>query len=166
MGRVAALLNARGGSYRVQPASSTTLAQIRENPAVLVGAYNNDWTYRMVNPLRFHFAAHPDERIIDANNPTRSWARDRSKRFTDTPDYALVARFRNPSTNSMVVVVAGIQRFGTDAASQFATSPELLQAFNRQIGWNWRDKNVEVVLRVDVVNGRAGAPIVEATHIW
>ena len=166
MGRVAALLNARGGSYRVQPASSTTLAQIRENPAVLVGAYNNDWTYRMVNPLRFHFAAHPDERIIDANNPTRPWARDRSKRFTDTPDYALVARFRNPSTNSMVVVVAGIQRFGTDAASQFATSPELLQAFNRQIGWNWRDKNVEVVLRVDVVNGRAGAPIVEATHIW
>lgn len=166
MGRVAALLNAHGASYRVQPASYTTLAQIRENPAVLVGAYNNDWTYRMVNPLRFRFAAHPDERIIDSLNPERSWARDRSKPFTDTPDYALVARFRNPSTDSMVVVIAGIQRFGTDAASQFATSTELLRTFNRQIGWNWRDKNIEVVLRVDVVNGRAGAPIIEATHVW
>ena len=71
-----------------------------------------------------------------------------------------------PPTDSLVIVIAGIQRFGTDAASQFATSSELLQEFNRQVGWNWRNKNVEVVLRVDVVNGRAGAPIIEATHIW
>ncbi|MEG9437306.1 hypothetical protein JAO29_14195 [Edaphobacter sp. HDX4] len=166
MGRVAALLNTRGGSYRVQPASYTTLAQIRENPTVLIGAYNNEWTDRIVGPLRFHFTPHPEERIVDAQTPGRFWARDRSKPFTDTPDYALVVRFRNPTTDSFVVVVAGIQRFGTDAASQFVTSPELLQEFNRHVGWNWQDKNVEVVLKVDVVNGRAGAPIIEATHLW
>jgi len=166
MGRVSALLNARGGDYRVQPAAYTTLAEIRENPVVLVGAYNNAWTVRMVEPLRFHFAQHPDERILDAQNLSRFWARDLSKPFSDTPDYALVARFRNPSTDSIVVVIAGIQRFGTDAASQFATSTELLKAFDHQIGGNWRDKNIEVVLRVDVVNGRAGAPIIEATQIW
>jgi len=166
MGRVAALLNARGGSYRVQAAAYTTLAQIREDPTVLVGAYNNEWTYRLAEPLRFHFAPHPDERIVDAQDPKRSWSRDRSKPFGDSPDYALVARFRNPSTDSIVVMIAGLQRFGTDAASQFATSADLLEDFNRQIGWNWRNKNIEVVLRVDVVNGRAGAPIVVATHLW
>jgi hypothetical protein len=166
MGRVAALLNARGGDYRVQSAASTTLAQIRENPTVLVGAYNNDWAYRMTEPLRFHFSRHPQERILDSQTPGRFWARDLSKPFSETPDYALVARFRNPSTDSIVVVLAGLQRFGTDAASQFATSHDLLVEFNRQVGWNWRDKNVEVVLRVDVVNGRAGAPIVEAFHVW
>jgi hypothetical protein len=166
MGRVAALINARGGAYRVQPSAYTTLAQIRESPTVLVGAYNNDWTRRLVEPLRFHFAQHPEEIIVDAEDPKRFWARDRSKPFSDCPDYALVARFRNPTTDSMVVVIAGIQRFGTDAASQFATSPDLLEYFNRQVGWNWRDKNIEVVLRVDVVNGRVGAPIVEATHVW
>jgi hypothetical protein len=166
MGRVAALLSAGGGSYRVQPAAYTTLADIRENPTVLVGAYNNDWAYRLVEPLRFHFAPHPEERILDALEPRRSWARDRTKPFSDSPDYALVARFRNPSTNSMVVVIAGLQRFGTDAASQFATSTDLLEGFDHRIGWNWRDKNVEVVLRVDVVNGRVGAPIIEAIHLW
>jgi hypothetical protein len=166
MGRVAALLNAHGGDYRVQSAASTTLAQIRENPTVLVGAYNNDWTYRMVEPLRFHFSRHPDERILDTQSSGRFWARDRSKPFSETPDYALVARFRNPSTDSIIVVLAGLQRFGTDAASQFATSHDLLEEFDRKIGWNWRDKNVEVVLRVDVVNGRAGAPIIEAFHVW
>jgi hypothetical protein len=166
MGRVAALLNSRGGGYRVQPASATTLAQIRENPTVLVGAYNNDWTYRVVEPLRFHFTRHPDERIVDLQDPTRSWMRDKSKPFTDTPDYALVARFHNPSTDSLIVVLGGLQRFGTDAASQFATSPDLLRVFDRQIGWNWREKNIEVVLRVDVVHGRVGAPIIEASHVW
>lgn len=166
MGRVAALLNAHGGSYRVQSAAYTTMAQIREDPTVLVGAYNNQWTYRLAGPLRFHFAQHPDERIVDAQDPKRSWSRDRSKPFNDSPDYALVARFRNPSTDSVVVIIAGLQRFGTDAASQFATSTDLLEDFNHQIGWNWRDKNIEVVLRVDVVNGRAGAPIVEAMQIW
>lgn len=166
MGRVASLLNSRGGDYRVQSAASTTLAQIRENPTVLVGAYNNDWTYRVAEPLRFHFTRHPDERILDAQDPKRSWERDHSKPFGDTPDYALVARFRNPSTDSMIVILAGLQRFGTDAASQFATSRDLLDEFDRQVGQNWRDKNIEVVLRVDVVNGRAGAPIIEAFHIW
>jgi len=166
MGRVAALLNSRGGEYRVQSAASTTLAQIRENPTVLVGAYNNDWTYRMVEPLRFHFTRHPEERILDAQSPGRFWERDHSKPFGETSDYALVARFRNPSTDSMIVVLAGLQRFGTDAASQFATSRDLLEEFNRQVGQNWRDKNIEVVLRVDVVNGRVGAPIIEAFHVW
>jgi hypothetical protein len=166
MGRVASLLNARGGEYRVQSAASTSLAQIRENPTVLVGAYNNDWTYRMAEPLRFHFTRHPEERILDAQNPGKFWERDRSKPFGDTPDYALVARFRNPSTDSMVVILGGLQRFGTDAASQFVTSRDLMDEFDRQVGQNWRDKNIEVVLRVDVVNGRAGAPIIEAFHVW
>jgi len=166
MGRVASLLNSRGGEYRVQSAASTSLAQIRENPTVLVGAYNNDWTYRMAEPLRFHFTRHPEERILDAQDPKRFWERDHSKPFGDTPDYALVARFRNPSTDSMIVILAGLQRFGTDAASQFATSRDLLDEFDRQVGQNWRDKNIEVVLRVDVVNGRAGAPIIEAFHVW
>jgi hypothetical protein len=166
MGRVAALLNSRGGSYRIQPAAYTTLAQIRENPTVLVGAYNNEWTSRMIRPLRFHFSIHPEERIVDDEDPNRSWARDLSKPFTDTPDYALVARFRNPTTDSFIVAMAGIQRFGTDAASQFATSSELLQELEHRVGRNWRNKNIEVVLRVDVINGRAGAPIIEATQIW
>ena len=166
MGRIAALLNARGGNYRVQPAANTTLAEIRENPTVLVGAYNNDWTYRVVEPLRFHFTPHPDEKIVDSKDPTHFWMRDRSEPFNNGEDYALVVRFRNPSTDSIVVVIAGLQRFGTDAASQFATSPDSLKELDRWLGPAWPDKNIEVVLRVHVVNGRAGAPIIQAAEAW
>jgi len=166
MGRVAALLNTRSGSYRVQPSAYTTLAQIRENPTVLVGAYNNAWTVRFLAPLRFHFTNHPDERIVDAKDASRFWVRDRTKPFNNSEDYAIVARFHNPSTDSILVVIAGLQRFGTDAASQFATSPDLLRDFDRQANPDWKNKNVEVVLKVDVVNGRAGAPIVVASDSW
>jgi len=166
MGRVAALLNSRGADYKIESANETTLEQIRESPVVLVGAYNNLWAQRLLLPLRFHFNIKPGEAILDSWHPEKRWTRDTTKNFGDTPDYAIVARFRNPSTDSMVVVVAGLQRYGTDAASQFVVSPRLLDIFNKQIGWNWTDKNVEVVLRVDVVNGKAGVPIIEATHVW
>jgi len=166
MGRVAALLNSKGADYRVQTSAVTTLAQIRESPVVLVGAYNNGWTQRLVLSLRFHFTAEPNEQIVDTSHPGRYWARDSTKPYSESPDYALVARFRNPSTDSMVVVVAGLQRYGTDAASQFVISPRLLDLFNRQIGYDWTDKNIEVVLKVDVINGRVGAPTIEATHVW
>jgi hypothetical protein len=166
MGRVAALLNANNSAYRIQAASETTLAQIRESPVVLVGAYNNLWSQRLLEPLRFHFNDRADEAILDRLHPDKRWARDASKPFTQTPDYAIVARFHNPSTDSLVVVVAGLQRFGTDAASQFVISSRLLDEFNRQVGYDWSNKNLEVVLRVDVVNGKVGAPIIEATHIW
>jgi len=69
------------------------------------------------------------------------------------------------STDSIVVVIGGIQRHGTDAASQFVVSPHLLDLVNQQLGSNWTDKNIEVALRVYVVNGKAGAPIIEATHL-
>jgi len=166
MGRVAALVNARDTDYRIQSATETTLAQIRESPVVFVGAYNNLWSQRLLAPLRFHFNVRSDEAILDSWHPEKRWARDASKPFTQTPDYAIVARFRNPSTDSFVVVLAGLQRFGTDAASRFVVSSRLLDAFNKQVGYNWTDKNVEVVLQVDVVDGKAGAPIIEATHIW
>jgi hypothetical protein len=167
MGRVAAHLTASDVSYRIESSSETTMDQIRQSPVVLIGAYNNDWTLRLLEPLRFHFnSVHSDEAILDRFHPEKRWVRDSTKPFTDSPDYAIVARFRDPSSDSVVIVAAGLQRFGTDAASLFIVSSRLLQELNQQIGWNWTDKNIEVVLRVDVVNGKNGAPIIEATHVW
>jgi hypothetical protein len=150
----------------VQSASATTLEQIRESPTVLIGAYNNVWAQRLLKPLRFHFTDHPMERIVDAQDATRSWQRTAPGAYGNAPDYAIVARFRSDSTGSMIVVAAGLQRYGTDAASQLLTSQALLAEFDRQLGVHWRDKNIEAVLRVDVVNGRAGAPKIEAIDVW
>jgi hypothetical protein len=161
VGRAAVALNAHGGQYRIQSAASTTLAQITDNPVVLIGAYNNAWTQRFLRPLRFHFQQQPLEQIVDTANPGRVWKRDASKPFNEGTDYAIVARFRETSTANTIVVLAGLQRFGTDAASQFVVNPGLLKELNRRAGSDWRHKNIEVVLKVDVVAGRTGAPQIE-----
>ncbi len=166
VGRIAATLNAHGRQYRVQSAASTTLAQITDSPAVLIGAYNNQWTQRFLRPLRFHFQAQPLEQIVDSASPGKVWERDGSKPFDQTTDYAIVARFREASTANVIVVLAGLQRFGTDAASQFVVNPTLLQELNRRVGTNWRDKNIEIVLKVDVVDGRVGAPQIEDVSVF
>jgi hypothetical protein len=85
MGRVAALLNSKGTSYRMQSSALVSLAQFRYGPVVLIGAYNNRWSQLLLAPLRFHFAPHPVEQIVDAVEPSKSWMRDISKPYSETP---------------------------------------------------------------------------------
>ncbi len=113
MGRAAALLNALGGSYRVQPSSFTTLAEIRrESHGAGRGFTTMTGPYRGLRPCAFTSRRTPTRRLWDAQTPGRRWIRDGSRPFNEAPDYALVARFRNPSTDSKVVLIAGLQRFG------------------------------------------------------
>jgi hypothetical protein len=166
LARIASLLTMQQRENEPLPVAQLTLDQIRQHPVVLIGAYNNNWTRRLLDPLRFHFSAQPDEAIVDTWHSGVRWLRDASKPFDNTPDYGLVARFRNPSTDSMVVVVAGLQRYGTDAASQFAVSSRFVDLLDRQAGPDWANKNIEAVIRVDVVNGSAGAPSIERVYVW
>jgi hypothetical protein len=166
LARIASLMSMRKRDYEPEPAAALTLDLIRQNPVVLIGAYNNIWTRRLLAPLRFRFSEQPTEAIVDAWHPEIRWTRDASRPFDNATDYGIVARFRNPSTDSMVVVVAGLQRYGTDAASQFVVSPRFLELVDRQIGSDWTNKNIEAVIRVDVVNGSAGAPTIERVHVW
>ena len=165
VGRVAVVLNGHAGQYRVQSAASTTLAQISGGPVIFIGAYNNQWTQHFLQRLRFHFRSGGREGILDGGGSGRVWERDASKPYDQTPDYAIVARFTEASTANTIVVIAGLQRYGTDAASQFVANPNLLKELSRRLGPSWVHKNIEVVLKVDVIDGRIGAPQIEAAAV-
>lgn len=165
MGRVAAGISSLGGHYRIQPAGTATLSQLSEGPAILIAAYNNSWTEQLLLPLRFHFGVFPLRAIVDSKDPSHVWARGDGDE-ANNPDYALVARFRSPSTGHMVVVVAGLKRFGTDAASQFVSSSENLAQLNDRLGRGWDKRNFEVVLKADVTKGRVGAPQILDAYAW
>jgi hypothetical protein len=55
LGRLTGLLQASGKSHRILGESSTTFADLRNGPVVLIGAFNNDWTMRLMGPMRFSF---------------------------------------------------------------------------------------------------------------
>jgi hypothetical protein len=155
-----------GASTPLIAAPWTTLTDLREHSIALIGAYNNQWTIRLLTPLRFHFLPDPQARIVDAMNPSIGWERDQSIPYSSADDYAIVARFRDPNVDGWVVALAGLGRNGTEAAAQFATSPHYLEMLEQQLGSRFGNRNIEVVLKVGVINAKTGAPSIIAVHAW
>jgi hypothetical protein len=166
--QISALLQRNGGvTTQLQSAATTPLTELREHPVILLGGYNNQWTLRLLQPLRFHFVpVDVGQSIVDSAHPEVKWERDPSLPYSSADDYSLVARFRDATTDSWVVVLAGVGRNGTEAAAQFATSPHYMQLLRDQIGHDVSNQNVEAVLKVSVIDGKTGAPSIMAVHIW
>jgi hypothetical protein len=164
--QLSGLLERSGVKPQLESSATTPLTELREHTVILLGGYNNQWTLRLIEPLRFHFVPDADEVIVDRMQPQAHWSRDSALPYSSADDYALIARFRDASTDGWVVVFAGLGRNGTEAAAQFATSPHYMQLLRDQIGRDFSNQNVEVVLKVNVVDGKTGAPSIMAVHVW
>jgi hypothetical protein len=164
--QLSGLLDREGSAPQLQFANSTTLTEIRNHPVIFLGAYNNQWTMRLVQQLRYHFPPSDPESIIDQRQPGIKWLRDQSLPYSSADDYALVARFRDSTTDDWVVVLAGVGRNGSEAAAQFVTSPHYMQQLRDQLKSDFSNKNIEVVLKVNVIDAKTGAPSILAIYSW
>jgi hypothetical protein len=166
------LIAAHGHAFRVQNSRTTSSSQLREGPVVLIGALNNDWTLNRTSSLRFHLEGPegPDEVywIADTQHPeSRAWqVRAQAPRSHVVKDYAIAARFTDESTGQVVLVAAGIAGSGTRAAGEFLTDEANLKQLAEGAGVDWGQRNFEVVLSSQVVNGMQGKPRVEAKAFW
>jgi hypothetical protein len=168
---IAGMLKVHGKSYKVQGESATTLTDLRQGPAVFIGAFDNGWTLRATGPLRFHFANNAEMSefwIEDRQNPSRKpWMLERSAQQDGTyKDYAIVARFTDPNTDRPVVVAAGLARGGTIAAGEFLVSPQYITDLALRLPKGWQQKNIEVVLETQIIAGRSGPPRIADVHVW
>jgi hypothetical protein len=166
--QVSGAIGHSGIATQLASAATTTLPDLREHSVTLLGGYNNQWTMRLTQPLRFYFieGQAPKEIIADRAQPTVRWERDDTLPYSSADDYALVSRFRDPTIDGWVVVLAGLGRNGTEAAAQFATSAHYLDLLKSQIGGELANRNVEAVLKVSVIDGKTGAPSILAAYSW
>jgi hypothetical protein len=166
---VAGFLQTQRKQFRIREAASNSLQDLHRLPVVLVSGYNNTWTVRLLKPLRFHFEQEGNLHfIVDDQHPERrDWSVQFDKPFVQqTEDYAIVARFKNATTDGPVVVIAGIGSNGSQAAGEFIVSPEALEALARTAPHGSLDQNFEAVLKVEVIAGNTGAATVVATQFW
>jgi hypothetical protein len=166
---VAGFLQTQRKQFRVHEAASNTLQDFHRLPVVLVSGYNNTWTVRLLKPLRFHFEqAGSLHFIADTQHPERhDWSVQFDQPYVQqTEDYAIVARFNNATTDGPVVVIAGIGSNGSQAAGEFAVSPDALEALARSAPHGSLSQNFEAVLKVEVIAGNTGAATVVATQFW
>jgi hypothetical protein len=170
--KVGGILQASGKRYKVKGEGATDLADLRSGPTIFIGAFDNAWTLRLTNPLRFHFANNPEMtqfRIVDSTSPAQSrWTVDRNVQMTTNNyrDYAIVARFTDTNTGKLEIVVAGIGRGGTIAASEFLTDTGDLSELSRVAKAAGDKKNMEVVLSTQIIDGQPGSPRMEASYFW
>lgn len=166
--RLTGLFQSRNKPYQLRGERSTTLADLRRGPAVLVGAFNNDWTMRLTGPLRFGFERDGDTFWLkDHADPER---RDRAVSYATpylrlTQDYALISRVLDPITERMVVVVAGLTGYGTAAAAEFLSAPAL-EAVAKDAPRHWARKNLQLVIGTEVIAGSCGPARLLEKHFW
>jgi hypothetical protein len=161
---ISGLIERSGATAQLLPAPTTPLSELREHPVVLVGGYNNQWAMRLLESQPFQFTPGPNESIIDRAHPEVHWSRDPAIPYSSADDYAIVARFRDTSTGSWVVVLAGLGRNGTEAAAQFATSPEHMRALEEQLPGGIGNRDIVAVLRLRVIDGKTGSPSILAAR--
>ncbi|WP_263372137.1 hypothetical protein [Granulicella cerasi] len=166
---VAAFLQAHREPYKISEADAETLDSFHRQPIVLINANNNQWTLLLAKPLRFHFETEgATGYIADATRPQfRGWSVDFSQpRTRQTTDYALVARFFDPTTQSPVMLLAGVGTIGTRAAGEFSVSASELRELEKQLPQGLSNTNFEAVLKTEVVHGQLGSTQIVATHTW
>jgi hypothetical protein len=170
--KVAGILQSAGKQYTLKGEGATAMDDLRRGPTIFVGAFDNAWTLRLTNPLRYHFANDPNMTklwIADSTKPgpTR-WMVDRSVQMATNNyrDYALMARFTDSNTGKPAVVVAGIARGGTRAAGEFLTDNANLKQLMRDAHAAGDKKNMEVVLSTEIIDGEPGTPKMEAEYFW
>ena len=170
--RIAGLLQSHGIRYSLRGEGITTLADLRSGPAVFIGAFDNAWTLRLTNPLRYHFsnnAEMTEVRIVDSTAPQQSnWEVARAVQISTNNyrDYAIVTRFTDTNTGKLTVIIAGLGRGGTIAAGEFLTDPGDLAELKRAALAAGNKSNMEIVLSTQIIDGEPGTPKMEATYFW
>ncbi|MFB3778360.1 MAG: hypothetical protein ACE141_12150 [Bryobacteraceae bacterium] len=169
--RMTALLERYRKPYRIRAEKSTSFADLRDTPAVLIGAFDNPWTLRTTGQLRFTFSKDSvnDVGLVhDSQHPENSeWRLTNYWPLWDIPvDYAIVTRVVDTTTDRPVIIAAGLTQYGTLGAGELLTNPEYFSEAARKLPKNWERKNLQIVLKVPVVNRTSGRPRIIATHVW
>jgi hypothetical protein len=167
--RTAAALETRHKAFRVLPASEASFAQLREGPIVLIGGFDNIWTLRVTQKLRFGFNSKDGVAIIvDRNSPQQtSWATAWDLPYQKlSRDYAIVARIHDNTTGQPVIVAAGISEEGTEAAGEILYNPVYLDSLIAKLPTNWEQLNMEAVIETQVIEGHPGPPSILAVETW
>ena len=166
---VAGELRARGTAFRIRRPAATELKDLRDNPVVLIGGFNNPWTLRLSEGLRFTLAADAKGSYVrDRDRPDdRRWQPEAAGRLLKNmgQTYGLITRVQDRATGHSVLTVSGLVH-GTRAAGECLVDAECLQAAERLEHGGVDRQNVQIVVSAAVIGEDSGAPRVVAVHAW
>lgn len=164
--QIADMFNRMGKRYRLSIGNDASFRDMRLAPSVLVGFSYTQW-----HEIGEHFRYSIDLSrrpfgVLKDNEPTNWTIRTHPDDPDLNEDYAIVSRVLYPGTNNFIVEITGISQYGTEAAADLVSNPSLFGEALNKLPAGWEQKNVQIVLHVEVVSGYPSVPTVVATHVW
>jgi hypothetical protein len=140
-----------------------------DSTVVLVGgSFSNRWTAEITKGLRYQFRFEGQSKpwIVDSQGDQK-WGLAAITEDRRTPeDYILICRMPHAQTGKLIVVVAGLTVFGTEAGGRILSDPKLLQPILQNLPEGWQSRNLEAVMKVPVVGDGPALPSLVAVHTW
>lgn len=156
-------LGTRRKAAQLRISNDMSFTDLRNSPAVLIGAYSNRWTMLATKDARFafeHFA------VVDHAHPGKGWRLDTVSLDNKVPeDYAIVSRFYRSQSGEAMIIAAGITHYGTQSAAEFLTNSTYLKDALSKVA-DWQHKNLQIVLHCRIEGSTPGPPEVVAVHVW
>jgi hypothetical protein len=104
--------------------------------------------------------------ITDNGKPTELTLPNLPADRRTNEDYAIVSRVFHPDTHAMLVELAGITQYGTEAAADLVTNADLLAEALHGAPAGWQSQNLQLVLHVKVISGTPSSPKVVKANFW
>jgi hypothetical protein len=166
--RLSGLLAGWKKASQVRIGRDFTSYDLRNYPAVLAGAYQNEWTIKMNQRMPFVFTQENGVRGMRENGGKgRVWLLNALQgNGTTTEDYAIAGRVFDSGTMEPLVFAAGITQYGTQAAAEFIANEQAFGAAMEKAPADWRERNVQILMHLDVIGKVPGKPAVLAIRTW
>jgi hypothetical protein len=171
--RLALLVQSKKRPIQLRREDRATFAELQQGSTILIGAFNDNWTMRLSDVGRYGFEHEGTKYwIVDRQNQgARQWGIDLDLRNSEGKldlheDFAIISRVLNQRTGKMLVTVGGLYGFGTQAAGQFLTDSKFLTMFAASLKSGWESKNLQLVIRTEVIDGTPGPPELIASWVW
>jgi len=164
--RISAMLARMSHPYQLRIGSDVSFQDLRAAPAILVGYSYTRWK-EISNQMRFFIdTSREPVGITDNGKLTELTLPNLPADRRTTEDYAIVSRVFHPDTHAMLVELAGITQYGTEAAADLVTNSDLMAEALRGAPSDWPNRNLQIVLHVKVISGTASSPKVVKTYFW
>lgn len=164
--RISAMLARMQHPYQLRIGSDVSFQDLRSAPAILVGYSYTRWK-EISNQARFFIdTSREPVGITDYGKPTEWTLPNLPADRRTSEDYAIVSRVFHPDTHAMLVELAGITQYGTEAAADLVTNSDLMSEALHGAPAGWQGRNLQIVLHVKVISGTPSSPKVVKTHFW
>jgi hypothetical protein len=165
---LSSLFGGLGKTTEFRISTETSYSELSDSPTILLGAFSNRWTGRTLARMPYVFVERDSVRFIQEQaGSKRSWTLPHLGADGKTDeDFAIVSRILDAETGQFVVTAAGISGFGSRAAGYFLTRPDQMNKELNKVPKDWKQKNLQFVIKTHVVDGAPTAPEVVAVTVW